>query len=177
MKRIKYIELLIIPLIFLLVWFGIKWYKTPGVASGVPAPNFRSVTPAGDSLGLNDLKENWVLIDFWGSWCGPCRSANKQLVELYNIYKNKEFSDAKGFTILSVGIETDKEKWINAIKNDGLEWPHHVSSLNRFNDPVALLYGIREIPATILVSPNGNILGINLGFNQINAQLSKSLKK
>jgi thiol-disulfide isomerase/thioredoxin len=177
MKKSKYRELLLIPIVFVLVWLGLKWYRQPSVAAGIPAPDFTSALPNGDSMKLSDLRGNWVLIDFWGSWCGPCRVANKRLVQLYQQYKTASFAEAKGFTILSVGIETNKEAWLAAIKKDGLEWPYHVSSLRRLQDPAALLYGIREIPSTILVNPQGNIMGVNLDYNQINAQLSKSLKK
>ncbi len=177
MSKKTFIEFLVIILLLLLVWLGVKWYKTPGIQSGVKAPEFSSVMPNGDSIRLSELKGYWVLIDFWGSWCGPCREANKTLVSLYKQYHQAKFTNAKGFTILSIGIETKKERWLNAIRQDGLIWPHHGSTLNRFNEPAALLYGIREIPATILVNPNGNILGVNYDYDMINALLTKSLKK
>lgn len=163
--------------LILLVWLGFKWYKQPGVTAGIPAPEIVSTNPNGDSLKLSDLRGSWVLLDFWGSWCGPCRDANKKIVELYKKYANAEFKDAKGFTVFSVGIEKNKESWLRAIAQDGLSWPYHVSYLDRFNDPAAKAYGIREIPATILISPKGNIMGVNLDYKLIDAQLSKSLKK
>jgi thiol-disulfide isomerase/thioredoxin len=169
--------LIIISVVFLLTYLGINWYKQPGVSAGTAAENFSIQLLNGDSLSLNDLRGKWVLIDFWGSWCGPCRQANKQLVELFNNYQNKKFIDADEFVILSIGIESNKDRWLNAIQKDGLNWPYHSSTLNRFNDPVARLYKIKEIPTTVLVNPKGNILAVNADYNQINALLSKSLKK
>ena len=87
MNKKRILELLAVVLIFIIVWFGMKWYKTPGVKSGTEAPSFSSSMPDGKTLSLNDLKGYWVLIDFWGSWCGPCRAANKTLVQLYRQYK------------------------------------------------------------------------------------------
>jgi len=171
------IQIIGVLLLAVLIWLGIYWYKQPGVSAGNPAPEILSVNPEGDSLKLSDLKGYWVLVDFWGSWCGPCRESNKKIAEIYKLYSKAEFKDAKGFTVFSVGIENKRENWLRAIEQDGLVWPYHVSSLDKFNDPAAKAYGIREIPATFLISPKGNIIGVNMEYNHINAQLSKSLKK
>jgi thiol-disulfide isomerase/thioredoxin len=177
LKISRNIQIILLFAFILLAWLGIRWYKQPGVNAGIPAPEIVSPNPNGDSLKLSDLRGYWVLLDFWGSWCGPCRDSNKNIVELYQKYSNAQFKDAKGFTVFSVGIEKNKESWLRAIAQDGLSWPYHVSSLDRFNDPAAKAYGIREIPATILISPKGNIMGVNFDFKLIDAQLSKSLKK
>jgi thiol-disulfide isomerase/thioredoxin len=171
------IQIIAVLLLIVLIWLAVKWYKQPGVNAGILAPDILSVNTNGDSLKLSDLKGNWVLLDFWGSWCGPCRESNKKIVELYREYSKAEFKDAKGFTVFSVGIESNRENWLRAIQQDGLIWSYHVSSMDKFNDPAAKAYGIREIPATILISPQGNIMGVNLDYKLINAQLSKSLKK
>lgn len=174
-KKNRYLELFLIPLIFLVVWLAMKWYRQPGVSAGTKAPTFVGIMPSGDSLHFSELKGNWILLDFWGSWCGPCRESNPALVSLYNKYKDADFKDAKGFTIVSVGIETSRDRWLAAIQADGLSWPYHISDLTRFKDHVAALYGIREIPTSILISPEGNILGVNLEFDQVNAQLTRAV--
>lgn len=171
MKQLK--SLLLLPIIFLLVWLGIKWYRIPGAKVGADAYNFVGYLPNGDSLELNDFKGKLVLLEFWGSWCGPCRIANKELVPLYHKYKDARFKDAAGFEVISVGIETNKDRWLAAIKKDGLVWPHHVSDIKRLNDHVALLYGIKEIPNTFLIDQTGKIIGVNLTYQKIDEILTR----
>lgn len=149
------------PLILALVWLGIKIYKTPDQKQGVPAQDFVGYLPNGDSIQLSDYKGQIVLLDFWGSWCGPCRQHNKSLVKLYKKYSNAQFEQASQFNIISVAMETNKGRWLAAIKKDGLEWPAHVSDLQRLKDHVALLYGVREIPATFLIDEAGMVVAVN----------------
>ena len=148
-KNLK--ELIAIPVIFLLVWGAIKLYRAPAYSNGTPAPDFVGYKMDGDSIRLSDFKGQMILLDFWGSWCGPCRQENVTLVRIYNKYKNATFQKESKFDIISVGIETRKKYWLNAIEQDGLVWPNHVSDLKRLNDHVALLYGVREIPTTYLL--------------------------
>ena len=122
----------------------------------MPAPDFTLTTPDGKALTLSSLKGKVVLIDFWASWCGPCRKENPNLVKLYEKYKNKEF------TILSVSLDDNETAWKSAIEQDGLVWPNHVSDLKGWQSPMTQVYGFNSIPHTVLVSKDGKILGVGL---------------
>lgn len=114
------------PLLLALFWGGLKIYKTPDQKQGVPAQNFVGYLPDGDSIELADYKGQLVLLDFWGSWCGPCRQHNKSLVKLYKKYRGTEFREAEKFSIISVAAETNKSRWLRAIEQDGLAWFAHI---------------------------------------------------
>ena len=138
------------------------------VQIGKTAPDFTLKTPEGDSLSLSDLKGKYLLIDFWASWCSPCRKENPNVVKLYNDYKDKNF------TILSVSLDTKKESWTRAIQNDGLVW-HHVSDLKGWNNAAADLYGVKGIPHTILLDPEQKIIAKNLRSKNLRNKLSELL--
>jgi thiol-disulfide isomerase/thioredoxin len=126
------------------------------LASGKPAPNFTQNDVDGKPLSLSDLKGKVVLIDFWASWCGPCRKENPNVVKLYNKYKDA------GFTILSVSLDDNKANWLAAIEKDKLIWPYHVSDLKKWANEAARAYQVSGIPFTVLVDKEGNIIDTKL---------------
>ncbi len=138
------------------------------VQIGKTAPDFTLDTPEGKSLSLSSLKGKYLLIDFWASWCAPCRQENPQVVKLYNDYKDKNF------TILGVSLDTEKENWTKAIEDDGLTW-HHVSDLQGWDNAAADLYGVRSIPHTVLLDPEQKIIAKNLRGEELRNKISELL--
>ena len=133
---------------------------------GAEAPNFTQQTPEDKPLSLNDLRGKVLLIDFWASWCGPCRRENPNVVAMYNKYHNK------GFDILSVSLDSDKTRWTDAIKQDGLIW-NHISDLKGWKNEAAAKYSVTSIPQTILVDKDGTIIARNLRGEALQDQLKK----
>lgn len=141
---------------------------------GEIAPSFSAPTPDGNTLALNDVKGKLTLIDFWASWCKPCRRENPNVVKVYEKYHNK------GLEIISVSLDGSRNQkdpkaaWIKAIEDDKLTW-NHVSNLNYFNDPVAKAYHIRSIPATFLLDKDGKIIAKNLRGDALEQTVAKYL--
>ncbi len=140
-------------------------------AAGAQAPEISLPTPEGKTLALSSLRGKYVLIDFWASWCGPCRQENPNVVRAYNQFKNK----GKGFTIYSVSLDQDKGKWEKAIAADGLTW-HHVSDLAGWNSVAGAAYGVKAIPQSFLLDPQGKIIAKNLRGEALAAKLAEVLK-
>lgn len=109
------------------------------------------------------------MIDFWASWCGPCRKENPENVRIFNLYKSK------GFQIIGVSLDKDAEKWKSAIDKDFLAWIH-VSNLQEWNDPIAKLYGVEAIPFTVLLNEKGVIIAKDLHGTALEAKLASILK-
>ena len=135
------------------------------------APEINLPDPTGKLISLSSLRGKVVLIDFWASWCGPCRQSNPQLVDLYNKYKNQNF------TIYSVSLDKDKEAWKRAIKSDGLAWSAHVSDLLQWETPLVQQFGFNSIPFTLLIDAKGVIIGKNLGGDMLEQKIIGALKK
>lgn len=154
-------------------------YSNQTISLGQKAPELAFTDPAGQMVQLSDInKKRVVLIDFWASWCRPCRAANPRLVEMYEKYKDKKFKGAKrGFTILSVSLDQKKEAWINAIQKDNLSWPYHISDLAAWNSKAAQIYGIQFIPQAFLVDADGKIVGKYNTAEQAEADLEKLMSK
>lgn len=119
------------------------------------------------TYSLASLKGKVVLIDFWASWCGPCRKENPNVVKTYEKYKND------GFTVMSVSLDTDKDKWNAAIKQDKLTWDNHVSDLGGWNSRVGKLYGVNSVPFTVLIDQEGKIINTNLRGEALENELRK----
>src|SRR5690554_130672 len=141
-----------------------------GVDIGVKAPDFSAPTPEGDMLALSDILGKYTIIDFWASWCRPCRVENPNVVRVYNKYHDK------GLNIISVSLDQpgQRDKWLQAIEDDKMDW-HHVSNLQFWNDPVARQYNIRSIPATFLLDENGVIIDKDLRGAALEAKIASLL--
>lgn len=148
----------------------------PKFMVGTSVPNFEASILDGSPFTLNQYNDNkLLLIDFWGSWCAPCRKANPELVKLYNEFNGQNFKDFEDFEIVSIAIETNEKSWKNAITQDKLRWNTHIVQLDRFSSPIAKLYGVKEIPTTYMVNPQGKILGVNMTYEEMKNLLSSKL--
>lgn len=134
---------------------------------GFEAPDIALNDPDGNVRRLSDLRGKVVLIDFWASWCRPCRMENPNVVKLYNRYHDR------GFEIFSVSLDNNREAWLKAIADDHLSWPNHVSDLRGWASAGGRLYGVQSIPATVLVGPDGTILARNLRGQQLENKLKE----
>lgn len=136
------------------------------LGTGKPAPAFTQNDVNGKPLQLASLQGKIVLLDFWASWCSPCRAENPNMLKQYKIYKDK------GFEILSVSLDSDKKAWMQAIEKDGLPWLH-VSDLKGWNNEVGRLYGVRGVPACFLIDEKGNIIATDVRGEKLNSKLAE----
>ena len=135
---------------------------------GSMAPDFTLNTPEGTPLTLSSLRGKIILLDFWASWCVPCRKENPNVVAVYSKYKDK------GFDILGVSLDREKGAWVKAIADDQLTW-HHVSDLKFWQSEAAVKYGVQSIPLTLLLDKEGKIIAKNLRGEELSKKLAELL--
>ncbi|RZK19936.1 MAG: AhpC/TSA family protein [Hymenobacter sp.] len=152
-------------------FYGEMLQGLKATAIGAEAPNFTQATPDGKQVSLADYRGKYVLVDFWASWCGPCRQENPAVIKAYNAYKGRNFD------ILGVSLDKEGEqaKWLKAIQDDHLAWTQ-VSDLQGWQNAAAQRYGVRSIPQNFLIDPAGKIVAANLRGDELQAKLAQLIK-
>jgi len=160
--------------ILALIFFGKKWFMQPKYNDGEVAPQFSTTLIDDRTFSLSDLQGNYVLLHFWGTWCGPCRADFPKLRELHKKYHDQKILNADNFYIVGVALEgaEDLERTKRAIDKLGLNWDYHIfdpiSNFKMFNAKIATeLYGVREVPTKYLIDPKGMIIGVNMPIEEI----------
>ena len=147
-----------------------------GLNLGNKAPEIVMNSPTGKSIALSSLQGKLVLIDFWASWCGPCRGENPAVVAAYNKYHALNFKNGNGFDIYSVSLDQNQAAWVKAIEKDKLTWPSHVCDFFYWQSPVAQQYQIQGIPYNLLINKDGIIIAKNLRGDILEKTLEQQLK-
>jgi len=170
MKRSIFISICLIALFVVFT----PLTKAGGVLKvGDEAPELVLNDPEGNPISLSSLKGKIVLVDFWASWCFPCRKENPNIVRLYHKFKDSNLKDADGFVIYSVSLDKARGTWLRAIEKDKLDWDTHVSDLGGWGSKAASTYGVKKIPTTFLIDQNGNIIAKDLRLDELEKTLDE----
>ncbi|MBK9109295.1 MAG: TlpA family protein disulfide reductase [Saprospiraceae bacterium] len=152
------------------------FFKTMMVL-GQQAPDIQAIGRDKQIIKLEQFRGKYLLLEFWGSWCGPCRKENPILVMMYEKYKTSQFKVASGIEFLSIALEKDKDDAEKAILKDNLNWPHHIIEDKLLESPTAIAYSIKSIPAKFLIGPDLRIILSDPTIAELDAFLAYQLKK
>lgn len=158
----------------------IENYDTPaniteGLNIGNKAPELAFNSPTDSVISLSSLRGYYVLIDFWASWCGPCRYENPNVVKAHKRFSKEKFSYGKGFKVFNVSLDNNKAAWQNAIRKDSLNWPYHISDLKGWDTQLGAKYQVNSIPANWLIDPRGIIVAKGLRGEALHTALERFL--
>jgi thiol-disulfide isomerase/thioredoxin len=148
---------------------------TEGLSIGNKAPELASNNPNDSMISLSSLKGYYVLIDFWASWCGPCRYENPNVVRAYKKYSKAKFAKGKGFKVFNVSLDNNKAPWKSAIIKDSLNWPYHISDLKGWGTALGAKYQVNSIPTNWLIDSRGIIIAKGLRGPALEAEIDKYL--
>ena len=173
--------MLLLVLVVAAVFIGKYLYKKPKYVNGEVAPNIETNLITGEAFKLSDLKGSYVLLDFWGTWCGPCLAEFPELTAFHQEFKDKTFKNGGKLEIVSVALETSSRtaRLEKMIEKKNLDWKYHIMDPitgKLFDAAIATkLYGVREIPTKYLINPDGYIVGVNLSYEEMSNILEKAL--
>lgn len=156
-------------------YIGKSYFLKPNLVRGEKAAEISGILADGSSFNLSSLKGKYVLLDFWGSWCKPCRESNPMLVQLYSEFHNQSFHEASGFEIVSIGVERSREAWLRAIQVDQLQWPYQLLSTTLFESPIVKAFNVKQIPTKFLINPGGIIIAVDPSIEEIKEILDDRL--
>ena len=163
-------------LIILLLSNSLAYSQNSGTNIGDRALELAYNNPNGEEMNLFDIKNKLILIDFWASWCGPCRKENPNLVDAFKKYNKTKFKDGNGFEIYSLSLDKNQEAWLKAINQDQLFWEYHVSDLGGWQSEGSQKYNIKSIPSNVLINDKGIIIAKNLKGQSLHRFLDSQKK-